>query len=123
MLSAISCSNIEDRDLGDGYFLTGYGITTTIYKNKTAKEDSIILLGEIDKYKFDDTYILVHRSVSEQVIRHFNNFTRPEILRGGDSSQYWIINKVSDSMIGPLNIEGYRYTRSQLHIENDINSN
>lgn len=93
IITLVGCTLDHDRNLGNGYFLTGYGITTEIYKKVNEKEDDEVLLGEIVDYSFDDHFILVYREVSQKVRDHFSDHSYSEIMRGGETNQYWIIEK------------------------------
>src|SRR5665647_1614327 len=88
IISLAGCTEDIDRNLGNGYFLTEYGVTTVIFKHYKGGGDDQILLGEIVDYKFDDNFILVYREVSEKVKEHFNDHSYSEIMRGGDTTQY-----------------------------------
>ncbi len=116
----VSCTENPERNLGSGYVLTGFGITTEIYKKVSDKEDKEVLLGEIVDYSFNDNFILVHREVSQKVKEHFNDHAYSEIMRGGDATQYWIIQKQKDSVIGPLHKNEYLLKRSELDIPNSV---
>ncbi len=120
IITLISCTETLDRDLGNSYFLTGYGITTEIYKKISDKEDKKVLLGEIVEYTFNDNFILIYRVISEKVKNHFNDHSYSEIMRGGDTIQYWIIQKQKDNVIGPLRKEEYHLKRNELKIPNNI---
>jgi len=115
-----SCSLDKERNLGDGYFLAGYGTSTVIYKRISEKEDKEILLGEIVNCQFDDNFILIYRKVSEEVIEHFNDHPLSEIMRGGDSLQYWIIEKTKNSVYGPFNLDEFDVQRITNKVPNEL---
>lgn len=120
IISLAGCTEDIDRNLGNGYFLTGYGVTTVIFKHYKGGGDDQILLGEIVDYSFDDRFILVYRKVSDKVINYFNDHPYSEIMRGGDSIQYWIIQKQIDSTLGPFHKEEYLLKRSKLKVPNSL---
>jgi hypothetical protein len=115
-----NCSLDYDRNLGDGYFINGYGVTTVIYKKINNKEDDEILLGEIVEYKFNSNFILIYRVVTKEVKKFNNDHYLSEIMRGGDSIQYWIINKKKNIIIGPLRKNEYLLKCKNLNIPNNI---
>ncbi len=90
----------DERNLGNNYVLTGYGITTVIDK-KIPESITIykeVLLGEIVDYDFDDKFNVIYRVVSQKVKEHFSDNYLSEIFRGGDSTQFWIIQKNNDAI-------------------------
>ena len=115
-----SCTETLDRNLGSNYLLTGYGVTTEIFKHYDGGGDDEILLGEIVDYSYNDNYILVYRVISDKVMQQFGDHSYTEIMRGGDSIQYWIIVKQNDKMIGPLNRNEYLLKRKELNIPNSL---
>ena len=119
LTSAFSCTLDKDRNLGNGYFLTGYGVNTVIYKKISKKEDKEILLGEIVDYKFDNNFILIFRKVSDDIKEFLNDRSNFEIMRGGDTIQYWIIDKKRNIIIGPLHKDVYLLKCKELRISND----
>ncbi len=120
MTGTFGCSLDYDRNLGDGYFINGYGVTTVIYKKVDPKQDDEILLGEIVDYSFDDNFILIYREVTKEVKAFFNDHSRYEIMRGGDTIQYWIINKKKNIIIGPLHKDVYLLKCKELSVSNNI---
>jgi len=120
MTGAFGCTLDKERNLGDGYFITGYGASTEIYKKVSKKEDKEILLGEIVDYSFNDNFILIYRKISEDVKEFLNDRSRYEIMRGGDTIQYWIIDKKKNIIIGPLHKDVYLLKCKELSIPNNI---
>ncbi len=114
------CTETLDRNLGGNYLLTGYGINTEILKHYDGGGDDEILLGEIVDYSYNDNYILVYREISDKVMQQFGDHSNSEIMRGGDSIQYWIIEKQNDNLIGPLKRNEYLLKRKELNIPNSL---
>lgn len=104
LLLCISSCNLErEVDLGNGYFLLGDYENSVISKkieNKQGVYDDI-LLGEIKKYKYNQQYIIVKREINNKVEILFQQHPLWN-SQNGEKTQFWIINKKTEELKGPL---------------------
>ena len=116
------CTYDYERNLGGDYVITGYEKTTVISKEIPGRvtEYKEVLLGEIVDCDFDRDFIIVYREVSEEARMFWGDHPYSEIFRGGDSTQFWIIQKNSDVIYGPLNKNEYLDKRNELRISDNI---
>jgi hypothetical protein len=120
-LLAIICSCNFEREvnLGNDYYLFEDGANTTISKkvpNKVEVYDDIIL-GEIKEYSFDDTYIVVYREVTKNGKAFFHNHELWTEKNNIPKNQFWIINKTSEEVFGPLRFIEYLDLKKNKELE------
>ena len=77
-------------------------------------------MGEIVDYCFNEDFIFIYRKISDEVKNHFNDHPFTEIMRGGDTLQYWTIQKKKDIIIGPLQKNDYYLKRIELNIPKNL---
>src|SRR5690606_10472206 len=104
LLFCISSCNLErEVDLGHNYFLLGDNENSVISKKIKDKpgvyED--VLLGEIKSYNYNEQYILVKRGINSKVKLLFQDHPLWKSQSGNDI-QFWLINKNTDELKGPL---------------------
>ena len=103
------CNFEREVSLGDNYFLCGDGANTSISKkvpDKVGVYDDIVI-GEIVSYSFDDNYIVIYRDVSEESKVFFHEHDLWTEKNNLPKYQFWVINKSSDEVFGPLNFFEY----------------
>jgi hypothetical protein len=114
------CTYTLDRELGAGYVLSNWGPGDVLFKDTPTHGEEMVLLGGIVSYGVDEQFILVHRRITQEVLQGFSDHYPAEILLGGDSVQYWIINKRTDARVGPLNGEAFRKQRLQMGVAPEL---
>jgi len=117
-----SCSLEREINLGDNYYLLGDFENTVISIEVENKEGVYedILLGEIKKYQFDDSFIIIKRQINNKVIQLFQSHPLWE-TQSGNGIQYWIINKSNHKLFGPFELSHFKSKLKDLHTDLVIN--
>jgi hypothetical protein len=120
-LFAIVCSCNFEREvnLGNDYYLFEDGANTSISKKVPNKLDVYddIVLGEIIEYSFNDSYIVVYREVTENSKAFFHDHELWTEKNNTPKNQFWIINKASEEVFGPLSFIEYLELKNYKEIE------
>lgn len=103
LLCVCGCNLEREVNLGNGYYLLGDYENSVISKKIENKEGVYedILLGEIKKYEFNQEYIIVKREINNKVKILFQTHPLWE-SQNGKKVQFWIINKKTNKLKGPL---------------------
>lgn len=113
---ALLCSNCNYRKfdanselLGSGYFYVNTSNRGMIYKGDLEKTNTHVLKisGNVEKYLFDDKFIVAFRHITPLEIRDSGTNTLFKQQNNGDTLQFWIIEKAKDSTYGPLDSAQY----------------
>ena len=104
-----SCNFEREVNLGNDYFLFGDGANTSISKKIPEKKGVYddIVIGEIIRYSYDNTYILVYREVTEKCKVFFHDHKLWTEENNTPKNQFWIIDKASEEVFGPLSFIEY----------------
>jgi hypothetical protein len=123
LLGVYSCSLEREVDLGNGYFLLGDYENSVISKKNGEKQGVYqdILLGEIKNYEYNQKYIIVEREVNSKVKMLFQGHPlwKPQT---GESIQFWIINKQTEELKGPLDSLSFQKAIKNEKIELNLNN-
>ena len=117
----LGCS--EFPDLGNGYKLD-YNTNNDIYILNS--ENTIIINGHILKYNFDSVYIIAEQKPRKVILKDTYDNTnmdfkkREKIFKESSFRQYWIINKINDSICGPLNKDDYLKKFDELGVTKEL---
>ncbi len=117
------CSLEGEYNLGAGYFLFGDKANTVIAKETKGKIAvySEVIEGEIRQYNFNKNYIIAERRISENARTYFGSHPLWNEQKGnGDTIQFWIIDKSTDSLIGPMDWQKYVETRTLLQLPAEL---
>lgn len=123
LFCAYSCNLEREIDLGNGYYLLGDHENSVISKKLKNKKGVYkdILLGEIMRYEFNQKYIIVNRQINQKVKMLFQ--THPLWgSQNGDENQFWIINKTTEELIGPLDILSFKQAKQKRNIDVGFNN-
>ncbi|MFZ4414769.1 MAG: hypothetical protein ACOYOV_16915 [Bacteroidales bacterium] len=117
----ISCSKLPD--LGNRYKL-GFGSFNDLilmnYKN------TIIIDGLIVNYSFDSIFFIAKQKPRDFILKDtyddpsMNIIKRDKIFEASTFFQYWIINKTTDSIFGPMTKEKYLKKFEELKIPKEL---
>ena len=114
------CADTLDRALGAGYVLSNWGPGDVLYRDRDGHGSQEVLVGGIVRYGADERFILVHRQLTPEVLRRFSDHSRDEMMDGGDSVQYWIIDKHTAARVGPLNWAAFQQQRQRLGVSKEL---
>lgn len=98
----------EQEDLGGEYVLS-YD-TNDIWDNRLGRE---AIGAYIDAWTYDDSFILAFRWAE-------GNPDRDGIIADEKKPQFWIIDKISRSVYGPVDMNGYLEKRDSLGVPEDL---
>lgn len=114
----VSCNMEREVNLGDGYYLLGDYNNSVISKEVKGKGGvyNDILLGRIEKYKYNKSFVIVKRTINEDVKILLESHPLWE-SQSGSETQYWIINKSTDSLLGPFTFQEFNSFREQKSID------
>ena len=124
ILCNLYCKNIGKQTLGSDYYLIGEkenpASIKIVHGTHTGFDD--VILGEIIDSRANNEIIVVHRKITDKAKAIFeDNALWQKQLKGTLTDQYWIIEKNSDAITGPLNYQEYLAKRKQLNISEGIN--
>ena len=117
------CVMESEHNLGDGYYLLGNEGNTVISKRIKGREDVYedIILGKISDYDLNEDFIILLRDASDKYNMYFESQSSLwSKQKGKGHIQYWIIEKVKNVIVGPLQKSEYVRYREKLNIPDDL---
>lgn len=128
MIILMSCN---DYELGNGYFYlsqdeamdVGSPYGSIIYKSKQrCQYDKVVVYGDVLDCISDDNYILVSQKPNKEKIKelveggsYFNEDFLNQMFK--NQKNYYIISKVNDSLIGPLDENEFLSKKKNMKID------
>jgi hypothetical protein len=106
------------ESLGNGYHILVQGHSADIL----AKGD-LELLSKINDYSYNDSFIVAIRNINQPFYDITPSDTVWQKKNGSDSIQYWIVNKIIDSLYGPFNGKEYQNMKRNLKVSNSLELN
>lgn len=124
-LLLFSCYNRDESNsvqLGSGYFYVNSSNRGMIYKGDIEKTNTHVLKisGNVTKYSFDDKFITAFRHITPLEFRDSSTNALFKKQYNGDTLQYWIIDKASDSIYGPLDSGKYQALSKKLNLRSKL---
>lgn len=111
------------KTLGSEYYIMGEKDNAASFKIVHGVNDDYVdvILGEIIDYDTDPYFILVHRKITDKAKAIFeDNPLWQKQLKGTLTDQFWIIEKNSDAITGPLNYQEYLAKRKLLNVSEGV---
>ncbi len=123
---AQSCNKSKRVDLGNGYRFDYDPVISNDYAIFGPYENTYTVSGNVLKFDFDSTFIIAEQKPRDVILK--STYTNPSmdfktqerIFKKSSIRQYWIINKVKDSVYGPYEKEIYMQKRKVLGVPDNL---
>ena len=116
-LLVTSCIHGDYWDLGNGYSFCEKGI----YKQNEQGVDTLVLFPEIIDYAYNERYIVAYQKFDPASLDNDTVWQRKEIRYYQQMKKqkkiYWVIDKVKDTIYGPLDKNRYGCIVDSLRIQ------
>jgi hypothetical protein len=126
ILTICACSQKQGINLGQGYRFDYDPVISNDCVIIGPYENTYAITGHVLEYKFDTIFIVAEQKPREEILKNtYNNAemtlkNREKIFYESTLRFYWIINKMSDSIYGPLTKESYFQKREELKIPKEL---
>ncbi len=123
MMFASSCTQKYPMELGGGYKVDYDGNS---YFYLLDKNNTVVIESHIKSFKEDSKFIIVEQIPVKLILDSINKTPhvtlkkRDEILKKSKLKKFWIINKVSNNIYGPLKKDEYLQKRKELKIPKEL---
>jgi len=126
LIIALKCtfprSDATSELLGRGYFYVNASGRGMIYKGDLKKTNThqLKISGNVEKYRFDDKFITAFRHITPLEFSDSSTNSLFKKQHNGDTLQYWIIDKIKDSIYGPLTYKEYFTLSKQFNLNSKL---
>lgn len=126
LMALCACNKKKSVNLGNGFRYDIDPVISSDYVILGPYKNTYAISGHVSKFNFDSIFIIVEQMPRDLIMKDINtNFDmtfkeQEKKIEESSLRQFWVINKIKDSIYGPFDRQEYLQKREELGVPKEL---